>query len=42
MMEELADNVEHEEVPGCGHWMAEEAPEAFVKVLVDWMNKLRK
>lgn len=40
MMEELAEKVEHEEVPECGHWMPEEAPEEFVKVLVGWLTRL--
>jgi pimeloyl-ACP methyl ester carboxylesterase len=40
MMLELAENVEHEEIKGAGHWMPEEAPEEFVRVISSWVKRL--
>lgn len=37
-MSELAENVKHVAVEDSGHWIPEEAPENFVKVLTDWIK----
>jgi pimeloyl-ACP methyl ester carboxylesterase len=38
-MKELADNVVFRTVAKAMHWLPEENPEGFVRVLVDWLKK---
>lgn len=39
MMQPLAELVEGQAVPGTGHWMSEEQPEAVVGILVDFLRR---
>lgn len=41
MMKELAENVDHAVIKGASHWMPEESPEEFTKVVTDWLDGLK-
>ena len=41
MMLELAENVEFKLVPDSMHWIPEENPEGFTKLLLEWMKGFR-
>jgi len=41
-MKPLADNVQSVVIPGAGHWLAEEAPEALLGVLTPFLSQYRE
>ena len=37
-MAKLAENVRKEVIPECGHWVPDEQPEAFTKLLLEFLG----